>query len=53
MLALPKRYWSTVQDYKAWVQKYLEGDREARLQMRTHTAGLTLPVGTLEQINAF
>src|SRR5262249_7184710 len=29
---------------KAWVQRYFDGDREARLQMRKHTAALTLPV---------
>jgi hypothetical protein len=29
---------------QSWVQKYLAGDPEARLQMRSHTAALTLPV---------
>jgi hypothetical protein len=38
---------------KAWVQRYFEGDREARQQMRTHSAAMTLPVGSLEQINAW
>jgi hypothetical protein len=38
---------------QAWVQRYFDGDCEARLQMRKHTAALTLPVGTLEQINAW
>jgi hypothetical protein len=38
---------------QTWVQKYLGGDPEARRQMRMHTSALTLPVGTLEQINAW
>jgi len=37
----------------AWVQKYFAGDVEARRQMRTHTAALTLPIGTLEEIKAW
>jgi hypothetical protein len=38
---------------QGWVQRYFDGDREARLQMRTHTAALTLPVGSLAEINAW
>jgi hypothetical protein len=38
---------------QAWVQRYFDGDREARLQMRQHTAALTLPVGSLAEINAW
>ena len=38
---------------QVWVQKYFEGDRDAREKMRKHTAALTMPVGTLEQINAW
>lgn len=38
---------------KAWVQKYFDGDREARRQMRMLTAALTLPVGSLADIHAW
>jgi sulfur carrier protein ThiS len=39
---------------KAWVQKYFDGDRDARFQMRRHTAALTLPVArSLEEIHAW
>src|SRR5262249_10581395 len=39
---------------KSWVQKYFDGDREARLQMRKHTAALTLPVArSLSEIHAW
>jgi hypothetical protein len=39
---------------QAWVQRYLAGDREARLQMRSHTAALTLPIARdLAEINAW
>lgn len=37
----------------AWVQKYMDGDKEARLQMRRRTAAITMPAGTLEQIRAW
>jgi len=37
---------------QAWVQRYLAGDQEARRQMRTHTAALTLPIARdLDEVN--
>jgi len=57
-ISLDERRWherelNTLKRDQAWVQRYMAGDGEARRQMRTHTAALTLPIGTLEQINVW
>lgn len=39
---------------QTWVKRYFEGDREARWQMRLHTAALTLPIArSLDEINSW
>ena len=35
---------------KEFVRRYLDGDRDAGLKMRLHTAGSVLPIGTLAEI---
>jgi hypothetical protein len=58
-IPLAERRWheqelSRLKRDQAWVERYLQGDREARLQMRKHTAALTLPIArSLADVNAW